>query len=129
MRAPGRSPEEVARLYETASEMAAYVDGQGECQGIAVSEHHASDDGFLPSPIVMASAIAPVTNRTPIASAAALLPPYDPLRLDEAKSALAPLSRGRSIFTLGIGYRPHHLDASRVTQRVVRNCRCLFTQK
>src|SRR3546814_14402731 len=105
MRAPGRSPEEVARLYETAIEMAAYVDGQGECQGIAVSEHHASDDGFLPSPIVMASAIAAVTKRTPIAIAAALLPLYDPVRLAEEMIVLDHISRGRAIFTLGIGYQ------------------------
>src|SRR3546814_6213215 len=75
--------------------MAAYVDGQGECQGIAVSEHHASDDGFLPSPIVMASAIAAVTKRTPIAIAAALLPLYDPVRLAEEMIVLDHISRGR----------------------------------
>src|SRR3546814_657528 len=117
MRAPGRSPEEVARLYETDIEMAAYVDGQGECQGIAVSEHHASDDGFLPSPIVMASAIAAVTKRTPIAIAAALLPLYDPVRLAEEMIVLDHISRGRAIFTLGIGYRPDEYELHGVEYR------------
>lgn len=105
MRAPGRSPEEVARLYETALEMAAWVDGKG-CQAIVVSEHHASEDGYLPSPLTMAAAIAAVTSRSPIMVAAALLPLYDPVRLAEEMILLDHLSRGRVLHVLGLGYRP-----------------------
>ena len=105
MRAPGCAPEEVARLYETALEMAAWADERG-CQAIAVSEHHASDDGYLPSPLTLAAAIAAVTRHTPIMVAAALLPLYDPVRLAEDMIVLDHLSRGRVIHVLGIGYRP-----------------------
>jgi alkanesulfonate monooxygenase SsuD/methylene tetrahydromethanopterin reductase-like flavin-dependent oxidoreductase (luciferase family) len=105
MRAPGRSGEEVARLYEAALEMSAWADGHA-CQGIAVSEHHASEDGYLPSPLTMAAAIAAVTTRTPIMVAAALLPLYDPVRLAEEMIVLDHLSRGRVVHILGIGYRP-----------------------
>ena len=105
MRAPGRTPEEVARLYETALEMSAWADEHG-CQAIAVSEHHASDDGYLPAPLTMAAAIAAVTSRTTIMVAAALLPLYDPVRLAEEMIVLDHLSRGRVMYTLGLGYRP-----------------------
>jgi alkanesulfonate monooxygenase SsuD/methylene tetrahydromethanopterin reductase-like flavin-dependent oxidoreductase (luciferase family) len=105
MRAPGCTPAEVARLYETALEMSAWADEHG-CQAIAVSEHHASEDGYLPSPLTMAAAVAAVTSRTPIMVAAALLPLYDPVRLAEEMIVLDHLSRGRVIHILGIGYRP-----------------------
>src|SRR3546814_7972907 len=72
---------------------------------------------FLPSPIVMASAIAAVTKRTPIAIAAALLPLYDPVRLAEEMIVLDHISRGRAIFTLGIGYRPDEYELHGVEYR------------
>lgn len=105
MRAPGKTPEDVARLYEATLEMAAWADERG-CQAIAVSEHHASEDGYLPSPLVLAAAVAAVTRHTPIMVAAALLPLYDPVRLAEEMIVLDHLSRGRVIHILGIGYRP-----------------------
>lgn len=105
MRAPGRTAEEVARLYETTLEMAAWVDDKG-CQAIVISEHHASEDGYLPAPLTLAAAVAAVTRHTPIMVAAALLPLYDPVRLAEEMIVLDHLSRGRVVHVLGIGYRP-----------------------
>lgn len=104
MRAPGRAADEVAALYRTAVEMSAWADARG-CAAIAVSEHHASADGYLGSPLVLASAIAAVTERVPIMVAAALLPLYDPMRLAEEMIVLDHLSRGRVMYTLGLGYR------------------------
>ena len=109
MRAPGRSGEDVARLYEAAVEMSAWADTRG-CGGIAISEHHASDDGYLPSPLLLASSIAAVTTRTPIMIAAALLPLYDPVRLAEEMIVLDHLSRGRVMYTLAVGYRPEEYE-------------------
>lgn len=105
LRAPGQSPEEMARLYETALDMAAWGDEHG-CSGIVLSEHHASDDGYLPVPLTMAAAMAAVTSRTTIMIAAALLPLYDPVRLAEEMVVLDLLSRGRVAYTLALGYRP-----------------------
>lgn len=116
MRAPGRSPAEIARLYETALDMCAWADERG-CQTIAVSEHHASEDGYLPSPLTMAAAIAAVTSRTPILVAAALLPLYDPVRLAEEMIVLDHLSRGRVLYTLGLGYRPVEYELHGVDYR------------
>ena len=105
MRAPGKTPEEISRLYAAALEMSAWADDRG-CQAIAVSEHHASEDGYLPSPLTLAAAIAAVTSNTPIMVAAALLPLYDPVRLAEDMVVLDHLSRGRVMYVLGVGYRP-----------------------
>ena len=105
LRAPGRSAAERAALYRTAIEMAAWADGRG-CGSIVVSEHHASDDGYLPSPLPLAAAMAAVTSTTPIVIAAALLALYEPVRLAEDMIVLDHISGGRTMFVLGLGYRP-----------------------
>lgn len=105
LRVPRKTPGEVADQYQAAIEMARWSDDKG-CVGIALSEHHAAEDGYLSSPLVLASAIAAVTTNVPIIVAAALLPMYDPVRLAEEMIVLDHVSRGRVMFTLGIGYRP-----------------------
>jgi alkanesulfonate monooxygenase SsuD/methylene tetrahydromethanopterin reductase-like flavin-dependent oxidoreductase (luciferase family) len=105
LRAPDRDAAQRAALYSAAIEMAAWADTRG-CASIIISEHHASDDGYLPSPIPMAAAIAAVTDSTPIVIAAALLPLYDPVRLAEDMIVVDHLSEGRTMFVLGLGYRP-----------------------
>jgi alkanesulfonate monooxygenase SsuD/methylene tetrahydromethanopterin reductase-like flavin-dependent oxidoreductase (luciferase family) len=105
MRAPGRNAEERAALYRAAIEMAAWADARG-CASVVVSEHHASDDGYLPSPFPLAAAMAAVTSTTPIVVAAALLPLYEPVRLAEDMIVLDHISGGRAMFVLGLGYRP-----------------------
>lgn len=105
MRAPAKSAEERAALYRTAIDMAAWADANG-CGSIVLSEHHASEDGYLPSPFPLAAAMAAVTSATPIVVAAALLPLYEPVRLAEDLIVLDHISRGRTMFVLGLGYRP-----------------------
>lgn len=84
-------------------EMAEWADRNG---GVAVSlsEHHGSEDGYLPSPLVMASAIASRTERVNISIAALLAPFYDPIRLAEDVAVLDNLSGGRITLILGGGY-------------------------
>ena len=45
-----------AQRYQAALDMAAYVDGFG-FTAVNVEEHHGTDIGWLPSPLIMASAI------------------------------------------------------------------------
>ena len=52
-------------------EMAAFAD-ENQCTSIVVSEHHASDDGYLPSPLTVAAAMAAVTTSTPAGSGSSL---------------------------------------------------------
>lgn len=105
MRAPDRTATQRADLYRAAIDMAAWADTNG-CASIVVSEHHASDDGYLPSPFPMAAAMAAVTTNTSIVVGAALLPLYEPVRLAEDLIVLDHLSRGRTMVVLGVGYRP-----------------------
>lgn len=109
LRAPGKDATERAALYRTAIEMAAWADERG-CASIVLSEHHASDDGYLSSPLMMAAAMAAVTSSVPILVAATLLPLHEPVRLAEELVALDHISEGRAMVVLGLGYRPEEYE-------------------
>jgi alkanesulfonate monooxygenase SsuD/methylene tetrahydromethanopterin reductase-like flavin-dependent oxidoreductase (luciferase family) len=85
--------------------MAEWAESRG-CVGAILCEHHTSDDGYLPSPVVLASAMAARTTVLPITIAVVLLPLYDPVRLAEEMAVLDHLSRGRVSYVAAIGYRP-----------------------
>jgi alkanesulfonate monooxygenase SsuD/methylene tetrahydromethanopterin reductase-like flavin-dependent oxidoreductase (luciferase family) len=104
MRAPD-SGAPAADLYRTAVEMSEWADERG-CITVMVSEHHSSPDGYLPSPLVLATAIAARTTRVPITVGALLLNFYDPIKLAEDMIVLDLLSQGRVSYTIGLGYRP-----------------------
>lgn len=103
LRAPGPTPP--ADLYAAALEMAEWGEQRGAL-AIVLSQHHASEDGYLPSPLVMAAAVAARTTTIPISIAALLLLMYDPVKLAEDLNVLDHLSRGRVSPTIGLGYRP-----------------------
>ncbi|MDO9456228.1 LLM class flavin-dependent oxidoreductase [Nocardioides sp.] len=108
-RAPGADPAQRQELYRRALEQAAYVDGADGRPGqdaLMLSEHHTSDDGYLPSPIPVAAAMAAVTRRIPLTISALLVNFYEPLRLAEDLAVLDHLSQGRVSHTIGLGYRP-----------------------
>lgn len=104
-RAPGAGPEERRDRYRAAIEIARYAEESGH-DAVNLSEHHGSEDGYLPSPLIAASAFAAVTSRIPISVWALVAPLYDPVRLAEDISVLDHLSSGRISYTFGLGYRP-----------------------
>lgn len=104
-RAPGADAETRQEIYARAVEQAAYVDRHGQ-DALMVSEHHAADDGYLPSPMLVASAFAAATTRIPITVSALLVNLYEPVRLAEDIAVLDHLSKGRVSYTFGLGYRP-----------------------
>jgi alkanesulfonate monooxygenase SsuD/methylene tetrahydromethanopterin reductase-like flavin-dependent oxidoreductase (luciferase family) len=71
-----------------------------------VCEHHSATDGYLPSPMVLASALAGRTERIRIMVSVVLLPLYDPVRLAEEMCVLDIISGGRVRYVAAIGYRP-----------------------
>jgi alkanesulfonate monooxygenase SsuD/methylene tetrahydromethanopterin reductase-like flavin-dependent oxidoreductase (luciferase family) len=105
MRAPDDGPASISGLYDTAIEMAVWAEQHGAI-AIAVSEHHASPDGYLPSPLILAAALAARTTTMPITVAALLVPLHDPVRLAEDMAVLDVLSHGRVTHIAGLGYRP-----------------------
>jgi alkanesulfonate monooxygenase SsuD/methylene tetrahydromethanopterin reductase-like flavin-dependent oxidoreductase (luciferase family) len=96
-------------LYAAAIEMAAWGETRG-CVAATISEHHTAADGYLPSPLLLASAIAARTDHLFIAIAAALLPFYEPIRLAEEMNVLDIISKGRTSYVFGIGYRPEEFE-------------------
>jgi alkanesulfonate monooxygenase SsuD/methylene tetrahydromethanopterin reductase-like flavin-dependent oxidoreductase (luciferase family) len=106
LRAPAGDHTEI---LHAALDMAAWGEGNGAL-AVVLSEHHGSPDGYLPSPLVAASAMAARTTSLPIMLAAVLLPLYDPVRLAEDMIVLDHVSRGRVSHVLGLGYRPEELE-------------------
>lgn len=108
-RAPGADPATRREIFGRAVEQAAYAEKHGQ-GALMVSEHHSSDDGYLPSPLLVASAFAAVTSSIPISVSALLVNLYDPIRLAEDIAILDHLSGGRVTYTLGLGYRREEYD-------------------
>jgi alkanesulfonate monooxygenase SsuD/methylene tetrahydromethanopterin reductase-like flavin-dependent oxidoreductase (luciferase family) len=96
-------------LYKAAIEMAAWAETRGGAAAV-ISEHHGSSDGYIPSPLVLASAMAARTESISISLAAALLAFYDPIRLAEDMCVLDIISKGRVSYVLGLGYRPEEFE-------------------
>jgi alkanesulfonate monooxygenase SsuD/methylene tetrahydromethanopterin reductase-like flavin-dependent oxidoreductase (luciferase family) len=105
LRTPGMAPAEISEQFAAAIEMSAWADRQGFDMCV-VSEHHATDDNYMPSPLVVGGAIAAATTRIPINVAALLVPLHDPVRLAEDVAVLDLLSGGRLSIVAGLGYRP-----------------------
>ncbi|MGI9600995.1 MAG: LLM class flavin-dependent oxidoreductase [Acidimicrobiales bacterium] len=105
MRSPEASPTERADLYQAAVEMSVWAEAHGALT-VVLSEHHASPDGYLPAPLVLAGAIAARTKTLPITVGAVLAALHDPVALAEQMVVLDHLSRGRISYTIELGYRP-----------------------
>ena len=98
------SPSTMGELYDSSLEMCEWGDRTGALLAL-FSEHHASDDGYLPSPLVMAAAAAARTDTLAINVGALLALMYDPVKLAEDMAVLDHLSGGRVSYTIGLGYR------------------------
>ena len=104
MRCPPAGAVAATDIYRAAVEMAVAVDGRG-VDVVGLSEHHNTDDGYLPSPLMMAAAIAAQTRQVRVSLGALLVPLHDPLRLAEDIAVLDNLAPGRLTLICGIGYR------------------------
>jgi alkanesulfonate monooxygenase SsuD/methylene tetrahydromethanopterin reductase-like flavin-dependent oxidoreductase (luciferase family) len=107
-----RAPEwgaPIEDLYAAAIEMVAWSESRGAIVTV-LSEHHATADRHLPSPLVLASAMAARTEKVAIMVAAAVLPFYDTTRLAADMAVLDVISRGRVAYVLGVGHRPEEYE-------------------
>jgi len=102
-RNPAIAATSMAARYAAALDMAEWADRLG-CLSIAVSEHHGSPDGYLPSPVPMLAAMAARTTSVRFMIAALIAPFHDPLRVAEDLIVLDILSQGRVDLVVAGGY-------------------------
>ena len=96
-------------LYAAALDMFSWADELGfNC--VSLGEHHASADGYLPSPIAVAGAIAARTRSVTIRPNVLLAPLYEPVKLAEDLAVLQLLSGSRMQVVIGAGYRPYEFQ-------------------
>ncbi|MGE3621069.1 MAG: LLM class flavin-dependent oxidoreductase [Acidimicrobiia bacterium] len=95
-----------AALWAAAVEQCAWADRLG-FDKVHIGEHHGAEDGYCPSPLVLAGAVAGRTSSLRIHLSALVAVLHHPLRLAEDMAVVDLLSGGRLDTTLGIGYRPH----------------------
>ena len=104
MRSGPVGASERADLYAATLDMCAWAEDRG-CAAAVLSQHHGVDDGYLPSPLPLAAAIAARTTTLPISVAALLLALYEPVKLAEDLAVIDLIGRGRVSYVVGVGYR------------------------
>jgi alkanesulfonate monooxygenase SsuD/methylene tetrahydromethanopterin reductase-like flavin-dependent oxidoreductase (luciferase family) len=87
-------------------------------QAVWLAEHHCTPDGFLPSPLVAAAAIAARTSRVRVGTSILPLPLHHPLRVAEDAAVVDLLSGGRFVLGIGQGYAAHEFEAFGVDRRL-----------
>src|SRR3954454_11198892 len=102
------------RLFEEGLEQIQYAEEMGY-DFVLVAEHHFSNYGMSPAPLLQALQIAQRTKRIKIVTAALVLPIWQPLRLAEEVAVLDNLTDGRFICGIGRGYQPQEFGRFGVT--------------
>jgi alkanesulfonate monooxygenase SsuD/methylene tetrahydromethanopterin reductase-like flavin-dependent oxidoreductase (luciferase family) len=109
-RNPSFAATSMADRYAAALDIAEWADGLGIPASIAVSEHHGSRDGYIPSPGLILAAMAARTRNVRFSVAALIAPFHDPLRIAEDFCVLDNLSRGRVDLIVAGGYAPSEFE-------------------
>jgi len=107
---PGLEPKQMAARYQAFVDMAGYADERGGSM-VTLEEHHGAEDGWSPSPLVMAALVFGRAKTLGVTISALLLPLHDPLRVAEDVAVLDLASGGRLTTIVGIGYRPEEYAA------------------
>src|SRR5215207_10253284 len=105
---PGAATQ--SELAAPAIDMCRWADALPHVEtSVGFPEHHGAVDAYLPSPLVMASAVAGATRDMKI-TVILLIPFYDPIRLAEDLAVLDLVSRGRVTVVAAAGYVPFEFE-------------------
>jgi alkanesulfonate monooxygenase SsuD/methylene tetrahydromethanopterin reductase-like flavin-dependent oxidoreductase (luciferase family) len=115
MRAPAIGAP-TSELYAAVIEMCAWAETRGAILAV-LSEHYGADDGHLPPPHILASAIAARTEQLAILLAAVVIPFWNPVRLAEDIAVLDIISKGRVLYAFGVGHRAEEYEHFGVDMR------------
>jgi alkanesulfonate monooxygenase SsuD/methylene tetrahydromethanopterin reductase-like flavin-dependent oxidoreductase (luciferase family) len=103
-RNPPQWRQDPAKLYEGILAQIARAESLG-WDDVWLSEHHFIPDGYTPSMLPLACAIAARTRRIEIGTSVLLLPLHDPLRVAEDAATVDVVSNGRFQLGVAVGYR------------------------
>ena len=103
LRHPPQFATSGAELYREALDMCAWADERGFAT-IGLGEHHQSPDGYLPAPLLFASAVGACTRNVRVKVSVLLAVLYDPIRLAEEIAVADLCLGGRLDVGLGVGY-------------------------
>ncbi len=109
MQSPPHKPRPHKELYAEMLEEISTADQMG-FDSAWLSEHHFVGDGYCPSLLLTAAAIAAKTKNIRIGTGVLLLPLHDPLRVAEDAAVADLISGGRLILGIGLGYRKEEFD-------------------
>ena len=116
-----RNPEAWAQpwpeRYRQLLEQIAWVDGHLPFTGVSLSEHHFVEDGWSPSTMALAAAVAARTQRVGITTNIVQLPLHHPLRIAEDALTIDILCDGRFRLGVAAGYRAQEFDGMGVSLR------------
>jgi alkanesulfonate monooxygenase SsuD/methylene tetrahydromethanopterin reductase-like flavin-dependent oxidoreductase (luciferase family) len=99
-------------LYAAALDMIAFAD-EGGIENVIVSEHHASEDGYIPVPALLAAAAGARTSRIAITLGAIVLPLHDPVKVAEQIAVTDLICGGRLHAVFVAGYSAQDFAAFR----------------
>jgi alkanesulfonate monooxygenase SsuD/methylene tetrahydromethanopterin reductase-like flavin-dependent oxidoreductase (luciferase family) len=114
--------------YAAALDMAEFADRNGFLM-IILSEHHGSADGYLPSALPFAAAVAARTKQARIMVAALVSSFHDPLKVAEDVAVVDAISGGRLDLVIANGYALHEFAMfdRPLTERAARTTELVHT--
>src|SRR5439155_18667872 len=98
------------RLYREILDQIVWGENHG-FEDVWLSEHHFIEDGYLPSILPIAAAIAARTTRIRIASGVLLMPFHNPVRLAEDIAVVDIISGGRFELGVGVGFKLEEFES------------------
>jgi len=109
MQSPPHKQRSHKELYAEMLEEVAMADEMG-FDSAWLSEHHFLGDGYCPSLLLTAAAIAAKTKNIRIGTGILLLPLHNPIRVAEDAAVADLISGGRLILGIGLGYRQEEFE-------------------
>jgi len=97
------------RLYAETLDQIAWGENHG-FDDVWLSEHHFVEDGYLPSILPVAAAIAARTRRIRMVSGVLLMPFHNPVRLAEDIAVVDVISGGRLELGVGVGFKHEEFE-------------------
>lgn len=96
-------------LWAAALDQVTWADELG-FESVGLGEHHASPDGYNPSPLPFAAALGARSKRLLLQTSVILAPFYDTVRLAEDAAVTQLVTGGRLVLGIGAGYRPAEFE-------------------